>query len=324
MDTSQNLECQPEPIHFLVFNGFSMLGLFSAMEPLRVANQLRNDLYSWHFLSLDGQSVKASNGMDFNVDHAIEDVSELPTLFICAGFNPEKACTPELLSWLRARAAESIILGGIDTGSVILAKAGLLKGYRATVHWEHLAAFQEDFLEVKVTGSLFEIDRNRFTSSGGTSSLDLMLQLISLKHGYNLAVQISEQLIHERIREPHDDQRMPVSLRLQIHHPKLIKIIELMENHLDAPLALDSIAEHLELSSRQISRIFRDNLEISPGKFYLKLRLDKAHQLLSQTSMSVLDVAMACGFSSNAAFSKAFKGFFGLTPRQERHLDDQD
>jgi AraC family carnitine catabolism transcriptional activator len=324
MDTPQNLDYQPEPIHFLMFDGFSMLGLFSAMEPLRVANQLRKDLYSWHFLSLDGQAVKASNGMDFNVDHAVEDCCGLPTLFICAGFHPERACTPELLSWLRARAAESTILGGIDTGSVILARAGLLKGYRATVHWEHLAAFQEDFLDVKVTGSLFEIDRNRFTSSGGTSSLDLMLQLISLKHGYNLAVQISEQLIHERIREPHDDQRMPVSLRLQIHHPKLIKIIELMENHLDIPLAIDSLAEQLGLSSRQISRIFRNNLNMSPGRFYLKLRLDKARQLLSQTSMSILDVAMACGFSSNAAFTKAFKGFFGLTPRQERHQGHQD
>ena len=324
MDTPKNLEYQPEPIHFLVFNGFSMLGLFSAMEPLRVANQLRKDLYSWHFLSIDGQSVKASNGMDFNVDHAIEDVSGLPTLFICAGFNPDGACIPELLSWLRARAAESTILGGIDTGSVILARAGLLKEYRATVHWEHLAAFQEDFLDVKVTGSLFEIDRNRFTSSGGTSSLDLMLQLISLKHGYNLAVQVSEQLIHERIREPHDDQRMPISLRLQIHHPKLIKIIELMENQLDAPLAIDTLAEQLELSSRQISRIFRDNLNLSPGRFYLKLRLKKARQLLGHTSMSILDVALASGFSSNAAFTKAYKGFFGLTPRQERHPGHQD
>jgi len=324
MDSAQNLEAQPEPIHFLVFNGFSMLGLFSAMEPLRVANQLRKDLYSWHFMSLDGQPVKASNGMDFNVDHSIEGVSGLPTLFICAGFTPERFCTPEFLSWLRARAANSSLLGGIDTGSVILAKAGLLKGYRATVHWEHLAAFQEDFLEVKVTGSLFEIDRNRFTSSGGTSSLDLMLQLISLKHGYDLAVQVSEQLIHERIREPHDDQRMPISLRLQIHHPKLIKIIEIMENHLDTPLAIDTLAERLELSSRQISRIFRDNLDISPGQFYLKLRLDKAQQLLSQTSMPILDVALACGFSSNAAFTKAYKTLFNLTPRQERHQGHRD
>lgn len=308
-------------IHFLVVPGFSMLGLFSATEPLRVANQFRENLFSIHFLSVDGEAVKASNGIEFSVNGAIDSVSEISALFICAGFHPYTACTPEFLSLLRTRTSPSTILGGIDTGSIILARAGLLRNYRATVHWEHLAAFREDFLDVKATGSLFEIDRNRFTSSGGTSSIDLMLQFLSLRHGYELAVKVSEQLIHERIREPHDDQCMPLSLRLSVHHPKLVKIIELMENHLEDCLAVEELAERVAVSPRQLSRMFKEYLGTSPGRFYLKLRLEKARQLLTQSSLSILDIALACGFSSNAAFTRSYKFLYGRTPRHERRND---
>lgn len=318
MVTSPLCDGGPDPVHFLVAPGFSMLGLFSATEPLRVANQFQNDLFSIHFVSVDGLPVRASNGIDFKVECSVYSISQPSAFFVCTGFKPDCICTPELLSRLRTMALTSTILGGIDTGSVVLARAGVLKNYRATVHWEHLAAFKEDFLDVRVTGSLFEIDRNRFTSSGGTSSIDLMLQLISLKYGYELAVGVSEQLIHERIREPHDDQRMPFNLRLQVHHPKLIKIVELMENTLDEPLSIEDLAKTIDMSSRQLTRVFRQNLHVSPGRFYLKLRLEKAGQLLRQTSMSILDIALVCGFLSNASFTKSYKSFFGQTPRQER------
>lgn len=318
MVTSSLFDIGPEPVHFLVAPGFSMLGLFSAAEPLRVANQFQKDLFSIHFISEDGLSVRASNGMDFQVECSVHDIAQPSVFFVCTGFDPDCICVSKLLARLRTMALASTILGGIDTGSVVLARAGLLKNYRATVHWEHSAAFKEDFLDVQVTGSLFEIDHNRFTSSGGTSSIDLMLQLISLKYGNKLAVGVSEQLNHERIREPHDDQRMPFGLRLQVHHPKLIKIVELMENNLNEPLVVEQLAEKVSMSSRQLTRVFRQNLHVSPGRFYLKLRLEKARQLLRQTSMSVLDIALNCGFLSNASLTKSYKSFFGHTPSQER------
>lgn len=311
-------ELRSHPIHFLLIPGFSMLGLLSAVEPFRVANQFQSEMFSWHFISANGEPVTASNGMSFEVEQEIEGLADLSTLVVCAGFEPEAAATPEMLDWLRSRAGEGTDMGGIDTGSVLLARAGLLKGFRATVHWEYLSSFQEDFLEVDVTGSLFEIDRKRFTSSGGTSSLDMMLQLISLSHGYDLAVKISEQFIHERIREPHDDQRMPVSLRLQIHHPKLIRIVEIMEQNLQDPLTVDDLASRVGLTARQLARLFRANLDQSPARFYLGLRLERARQLLRQTGMRVLDVALACGFASNAAFTRAYLKHFQRPPKAER------
>lgn len=322
-----NPECtpltQPEPIHFLPVPGFSMIGLMAAMEPLQVANRYHNNLFSWRFLSEDGNPVKASNGLEFEVDQSLKLTGPLSTLIICAGFHPEQICTPKFFTWLRARAAEGTVLGGVDTGSIVLARAGLLKGYRATVHWQHLASFQEHFIDVILTGNLFEIDRDRFTSSGGTSSLDMMLRLISLKYGHALAVQVSEALVHERIREAHEDQRMQISLRHQAHHPKLNSLIKLMEEHLESPLTIAQLSEKLDMSSRQVQRIFQDLLGESPGRFYLRLRLEKGGRLLRQTSMRIMDVALASGFSSNASFTKSYKALFGYTPHQERQREKQ-
>ncbi len=316
--TERLSSARPQPFHFLPVPGFSMIGLMAAMEPLQVANRYHENLFRWHFLSIDGRPVAASNGIPFDCESSIEESGQLSTLILCAGFHPEKVCTASFLSWLRVRASEGTILGGVDTGSIILAKAGLLRGYRATVHWQHLASFQEDFQDVIVTGNLFEIDRNRFTSSGGTSSLDMMLRLITRDYGHDLAVQISDALIHERIRDAHEDQRMEIGLRLQSHHPRLNRLIKLMEDNLEQPLSIKTIAERISLSSRQVHRLFQTYLGKSPGRYYLGLRLEKARQLLRQTSLPIMDVALACGFSSNASLTKSYTTFFGHSPRHER------
>jgi AraC family carnitine catabolism transcriptional activator len=295
-----------------------MLGLLAAVEPLRAANRFQPDLFTWQFVSVDGLPVTASNDMAFDVQSSLADAGQVRTCIVCAGYHPEQHFQESIFSWLRDRAGEGCVLGGIDTGSILLAKAGLLRGYRATVHWEHLNAFREDFTDVRISGALYEIDRDRLTSSGGTSSLDMMLQLISLQHGYPLAVKISEQFIHERIREPQDEQRMPISLRMQVHHPEVVRAIEIMEQNIQKPLSVQQIAAIVGLSPRQMSRVFQDNLEQSPSRLYLKLRLERARQLLGQTSLRILDIALACGFQSNAALSRAYKSVYGYPPLQER------
>lgn len=320
---SQEISQTPQAVHFLILEGFSMLGLLAGVEPLRAANRFCPDLFTWQFVSVDGEPVTASNDMAFEAQASLSDHLDVQTCIVCTGYHPEQHFDQRIFSWLRDRAMEGCVLGGIDTGSIFLAKAGLLRGYRATVHWEHLNAFREDFTDVHITGALYEIDRDRLTSSGGTSSLDMMLQLISVQHGYPLAVKVSEQFIHERIREPQDEQRMPISLRMRVHHPEVVRAIEIMEQNLQEPLSLQDIAATVGLSSRQMSRVFQDNLDQCPSSLYLKMRMERARQLLRQTSMRILDVAFACGFQSNAALSRAYKSIYGYPPLQERRrMDD--
>ena len=165
---------------------------------------------------------------------------------------------------------------------------------------------------------MFEVDRNRFTCSGGTAALDMMLNMISQQHGHELAASVSEQFIHERIRDRHDHQRMALTARLGVRHPKLIQVIQLMEQNLEEPLSRQELAEAAGLSSRQMERLFAKYLHRSPARYYVELRLNRARLLLLQTNMSVIDIALACGFVSASHFSKCYRDFFGKTPRRER------
>ncbi|MEM7172055.1 MAG: GlxA family transcriptional regulator [Pseudomonadota bacterium] len=314
---------QPAPaedrVGFLLVPDFSMIGLFSAVEPLRVANRASGkNLYSWHLFSEDGAPVAASNGLSLLVESSIDEVRRFPTVIVCASFDAEKYESKKVLAWLRRLDRQGSDLGGIDTGAHVLAKAGLLNGYRATLHWENMPGFSEAFPDVNATGELYEIDRRRFTSSGGTGALDMILSRISAKHGHDLAVGVSESLLHARIRSPEEHQNMTLGLRLRARHPALLQIVQAMEDHLEDPLSLDDLANIAGISRRQLERLFRNLLDDTPSGFYLKLRLRRARYLLEQTAMSILDVSLACGFVSPPYFSRAYRGQYGFSPREDR------
>jgi len=309
----------PERIGFLLVPKFSMMAFFSAVEPLRVANRLSGrKLYSWHTFSIDGEPVAASNEMTLVADLPIAAVESFPTVIVCASFEPERAETRPVLAWLRRLDRKGAILGAVDTGTHILARAGVLDGYRVTLHWENLSGFREAFPELNVTGELFEMDGRRLTAAGGTAPLDMMLHLIASRHGRELSVGISEQLLHARIRNPDDHQRMAMGLRLGVRHPKLVRILETMEQTLEEPLSADKLAGVGGISRRQLERLFRSYLGHTPTGYYLKLRLDRARQLLEQTDLSVLEVGLASGFASAPYFSRAYKAQFGCSPREHR------
>ncbi|MEE8188946.1 MAG: GlxA family transcriptional regulator [Kiloniellales bacterium] len=309
----------PERLGFLLVPGFSMIGFFSAIEPLRVANRLKGrQLYSWRIFSLDGEPVAASNGMTIVADASISQVERFPTVIVCASYEPERYLSKRLLAWLRRLDRQGARLGALETGAHVLARAGLLDGYRATLHWESAPAFAEKFPTVEVSHELFEIDRKRITCSGGTAAIDLMLHLMAGRHGQQLALDVSEQLLHARIRNPDDHQRMALGQRLGVRHPKLIRIVEAMEENLEEPLRLDGLSALGGISRRQLERLFRNHLADTPSGYYLKLRLYRARQFLEQTDMSVLDVSLACGFISAPYFSRAYRALFGRAPRDDR------
>lgn len=309
----------PERIGFLLVPQFSMIGFFSAVEPLRVANRLSDRaLYSWHIYSVDGEPVTASNGMSVVAEAPITAVSFIPTVFVCASFAAERQEDRRVLAWLRRLDRLGARLGALETGAYILARAGLLDGHRATMHWENAPAFGERFPDIELTSELFEIDGKRMTCSGGTAAIDLMLHLIEQRHGQALALATSEQLMHARIRVPADHRRMALGRRLGVRQPKLLRTIEAMYDHVEEPLGLEALAAMGGMSRRQLERLFRTCLNKTPSGFYLALRLDRARQLLEQTDMRVVDVSLACGFASAPYFSRAYRARFGCTPREDR------
>lgn len=225
-----------QDFYFLLMPGFSAIGFISALEPLRVANRFRGELYRWHVLSADGGAVLASNGMSVNADAALEPLKKGATLMVVAGFEPLEFATPALEHWLRRLDHDGVTLGAIDTGACILAEAGLLDGHRLTLHWEAIDAFKEAYPHLSVTQELFEIDRRRITCAGGTASIDLMLDLIAQAHGPDLAIQVSEQFVLGRIRPRKDHQRMQIATRYGINNKKLVQVIGEMEQHTEPPV----------------------------------------------------------------------------------------
>jgi AraC family transcriptional regulator, glycine betaine-responsive activator len=311
----------PQKIGFLLIPNFSMIAFASAVESLRLANRTSGRaLYGWTLLGRDGKPVQASNGITFHPDAAIDAASPCDMLVVCSGVGGHLYRDKAVFSWLRRLDRQGTDIGALCTGSAVLAHAGLLEGYRCTIHWENLTGFIEEFPELEVTNELFEIDRNRFTCSGGTAAVDMMLNLIARQHGHELAAAVSEQFIHERIRDQHDHQRMALTARLGVRHPKLIAVIKLMEQNLEEPLDRGGLADRVGLSTRQLERLFGKYLHRSPARYYLELRLNRARLLLLQTNMSVIDVALACGFVSASHFSKCYRDTFGKTPRKERGM----
>lgn len=314
-------------VGFLLVPKFSMIAFTSAVEPLRMANQLSGkELYRWSVLTLDGQPVAASNGLQLLPDAALADLAtDCSLLFVCAGIDVHQAAERSVLSALRKLTnSRKLALGALCTGSYLLARAELLNGYRCTIHWENMASLREEFPALVISSELFEIDRDRYTCTGGTAPLDMMLHLIGRHQGVDLAAAISEEFICERIRDNRDRQRVPLRLRLGTSQPKLVEAVSLMEANLEEPMSPDELAHHVGLSRRQLERLFQKYLSCVPTRYYLELRLARARQLLLQTSMSIVDVAFACGFVSAPHFSKCYRDFFGIPPRDERRLKRTD
>jgi len=317
-DKSRDL---PMRIALVLVPEFTLLPVTSIIDPLRLANRLsEKELYSWSIHSTDGGAVTASSDITLVADGNLEAIPEHATVIVCGGTNVHRYGDKILFNWLRKQARLGTDIGAVCTGAQLLAMAGLLNGYTCTIHWENQPGFVEEFPDINVTSALFEVDRDRFTGAGGTSALDLMLSLISAQHGAMLASAVAENILHSPIRQPGEHQRMSLPARIGARHPKMVGIIEQMENNLEDPLSPSLLAREAGLSTRQLERLFRRYLDRSPKRYYLELRLKKARSLLLQTSMSVINVALACGFSSPSHFSKCYRAYYSRTPYRERGL----
>lgn len=304
---------------FLLLDRFTMLAFASAIEPLRIANRvIGRQAYTWALAGEGGMTATCSNGSSFKLDMGLEEIDRDDVLLVCGGIDVQKASTRGVLNWLRREARRGVTIGGLCTGAHALAKAGLLDGKKATIHWENQDGFLEEFEDVNLTKSVFVMDGNRWTTAGGTSSLDLMLKVIASDHGEDVANTVADQLIYSTPRTDQDTQRLSILTRIGVRHPKLSQVIQIMEGNIEDPVSPADLAEEVGMSTRQLERLFRRYLNRSPKRYYMELRLQKARNLLMQTDMSVINVALACGFASPSHFSKCYRSHYSTTPYRER------
>jgi transcriptional regulator GlxA family with amidase domain len=316
---SQRTDREPEIFVFLLVPGLSMMSLASAIEPLRALNRLcGREAYQWRLASLDGSPVAASNGLAIPALPEEAATSGADYLFVCGGLHVQPAEERRYLALLRRAARRGAALGSLSTGTFLLARAGLLQGYRCTVHWESKPAFQEEFPDLLCTGKIYEIDGDRLTSSGGTAAMDMMLHLIADRHGRDLALSVANQFHHERIRGEEDDQRGG-RLETLAHLPaKLRAAIEAMQRRIEDPMPLPEVARRVGLSSRQLERLFLRHVRTTPLRYYMQLRVERARELLLYSDKPLIEIAVSSGFASASHFAAWYKRSFGVRPSAVR------
>ncbi len=304
---------------FLLLDQFSLIAFTTAIEPLRLANRYNEDtFYTWTLVSETGGTATCSSGVNINIDGALAELKRNDVIFVCGGLHIRKNTTKPVLNWLRREARKGLKVGGLCTGSYTLAAAGLLQDKKCTIHWENYDSFEEEFPDIELVKSVFTIDGNRFSSAGGTASVDLMLKIIAEDHGQDLTNWVADQMIYNSMRTEHDEPRLSIPTRIGVRHPKLSKVIQMMEQNIEEPISPATLASDVGMSTRQLERLFRRYLDRSPKRYYMELRLQKARNLLMQTDMSVINVALACGFASPSHFSKCYRTQYETTPYRER------
>ena len=315
----QNKNSSGKRFAFVLIESFSLLSFASAMDALRIANRMSDQrLYDWILLGDGVKTVSCSAGTSFQLDNDLIELKRDDIIMLCGGIDVQANTSKKLLSWIRRETRKGLAIGGLCTAAYVMAKAGILDGKRATIHWENQDSFNEEFTDIELTKSVFIVDGNRMTTAGGTSSIDLMLKIIADDHGEELANAVADQMIYSSIRTDQDTQRLSVPTRIGVRHPKLSIVIQMMEENIEEPISPSLLAKDVSMSTRQLERLFRRYLNRSPKRYYMELRLQKARNLLMQTDMSVINVALACGFASPSHFSKCYRSHYQKTPYRER------
>lgn len=312
----------PRCFTFLLLDRFTMMPFAAALEPLRLANRASGRaLYSWRLVGAGGSHATCSNGTQVGLDGPLDGTAAPgrdEVVLACGGTDIAREASGPVKGWLRRKAREGATMGAVCTGAWVLAEAGLLDGRKATIHWENHDGFAEAFPQVDLFRSVFVIDGNRITAAGGTGSIDLMLHLIADAHGEALATEVADQMLHTAIRTGQDGQRLSIPTRIGVRHPRLAAVIARVEGSLENPISPARLAGDAGMSTRQLERLFRRYLNRSPKRYYMEARLARARNLLTQTEMTIIEVALASGFSSPSHFSKCYRALYGNTPYRER------
>jgi transcriptional regulator GlxA family with amidase domain len=297
-----------------------MMSVACTLDPMRAANRIAaNAVFEWKILTLDGRPVTLTCGLPIPADAKFGEAPANDILIIIAGFDSQLHARRDTIARLAKSASLFRTIGGVDAGSWLMARAGLLNGHRATTHWEDLEDFAGDFPDIDVIANRYVVDGHFFTTGGASATIDLMLHLIRSRKGVPLAMQVANVFTYDEIHMAAEAQNLVSLGRLDSFQPKIAAAIKIMEARIDEPVLIQSIADTLKMSIRALEMLFHKTVQISPGKFYRHLRLQAARRMIIDTRLSIQQIAVRTGFGSASAFSRAFKVHFGQNPTRIRH-----
>jgi len=303
----------------LIFPGFPLMAFSAVIEPLRAANTISGrKLYEWIIVGPDEATITASNGIDVTPHYAAARAPAADYIVVCSGGDADRLTARSPLSWIRRNLRLGAHLGSVADGAFYLARAGLLDDYTCTLHWQSQPAFLEAFPQIRLAREIFVIDRTRFTSAGGIGALDMMIELIGSHHGRDLARQVAEWFVHDRIKATADRERLQLRLRTGIRDDLVLKAVAEMERTADRTDEVSAIAGRLGVSMGQLERLFKAEFGIGPAEHYRRLKMERARDLLGHSKMSVREVGLACGYASFSSFVRAYRAVYGTTPGRAR------
>lgn len=303
---------------FILIPGFSLVALSCAIDALRAANQISGKpVYEWQTATPEGMGAVSSSSIALPAVR-LDDVTSPSLIAVCGGDRSHDYSNSDLTNWLHKQAKTNTHIGSLSDGAFVLAETGLFDKVPSTIHWKCFDAYRERFPKLDIRPSILEIGDKRFSCAGGTSSLDLMLHFIREKHGDELAGQIADNYFHDVIRDGSREQHVTNAFRYSSRNPVLANALLMMEQNLEAPLSIADMADSLQLSRRQMDRIFNRDLGKTPKEIYLDMRLNRASGLLVQTGMSISEIAVGCGFQSASHLSRYFSRSYGKTPGEYR------
>ncbi|TAH51473.1 MAG: GlxA family transcriptional regulator [Betaproteobacteria bacterium] len=306
-------------IGFVLLERFSMIAFTGAVDAIVTANLISStNLYRFETLSLEGTTVRSDLGINISVDGELGklDVKDLDLLIICGGYRAALVPGRAVVGKLREAARQHVTLGSLWNGSYLLAHAGLMDGYTCTVHPDSRAGLEEVRPQVRLLPHPFVIDRDRISSAGANSALGMMLAVIRHHHGDEVVRGIEEILACDRTLDDLPGSPMPTLADDPTLPQALQTILQLMRNNIEEPLGIDDLASHVQISRRQIDRLFQRHMNTTPSRYYLETRLTRARRLLQQTNEPITSIAVACGFSGAPHFSRCYREFFGVSPSQ--------
>ena len=305
----------------LVTPHFNLAATMAFLDPFRAANYLAGkQLFQWSIASETGAHCQASNGVEVAVRPLDSIKQSRPDIVVASSsWTPEAFTSEPILSAIRKYARTGSYVAGIDTAAFILAEAGLLRGRRATVHYEHIDAFGEKYPETDVCEDLFLHEGNIGTCCGGAATGEFALFLLHGIVGDALTNDCAKYLFYRNLRglgaHQTDSQLEPLG---NTAPPKVRKAIAIMEQHLETLITIPELCKLAGVSQRQLNRLFQEYVKTSPQLYYRDIRLDRSRGLVTQTELPISEVAQACGFPSQVHFARAYKQRFGLPPSQDR------
>lgn len=310
------------PLVFFLLPTYSPMDVSIAIETMHEANQSgANPAYTWRIHSESGHSFPSRSGITIDVNGGLDEVAPNATIILCGGNVMGGSASPNLLNWLRKSVRHGASLGSFGSGCAVLAQAGLLPEQNSVAaHWAISSAMREVFPQVDIRQQVYEKSSKLMTCAGGLASLDMFIALIAEDQGNHCAQQTADALVCSSVRDAENEQTLSLHCRMGVQSAHLVTAIKIMQNNIETPLSPAQIANEIGVSCRQLERLFAKYLGTSPKSYCTKLRLEQARMLLQQTSMSILEVAVACGFRSTATFSKLYRRRFDVTPSGERGI----